>query len=546
MIWKPCATMLILVMAATSGWTQDAAPGQDQTEDPEPVPVQWNSFTLGYTSIANGGNNQVLRQYASPSRGFDLKHLRYTYPGQGGRFWGRLDLRGFPKNDNVQTLQIIAGKANLKFTSDDYGYFEPSPFRVDRRVERNVQGSLSYAVNPNLGVWAMYRNRTKDRSYEPPRDNLSTITKTLAVGVEGNVLGGHAAITYSDSRFYDRNGVQPTSVQKRYDVSYGREFGPLSLEGVYSNTKIQQRGFQDSNAKGWGLDADWNIGESTTLGMSLRRQDLSLPNTQNAYVRKRFITAFNLDHRFGNGIGLQAGFQHKEAERLRSDQTFVDVPKWNTWNARLNGKLGSSNLRWSLRGSWEHLNRSATMIGEDPRALYWDDRARLQAKLDYTNDRFAAYATYQYRFDQNSPRNVEVTSNFLTLGGSYTFNANTSAWAEFAHQSYRASGVVDVDGYDLDWFFPSNTSYAFGIDHAFNPSTSLSVALTHTVTNNDNPLGLRGGNVRNTELTATLRRKINERNALELVVAPWAYRDRLSGQMNSRPTMIGLNWTMKF
>lgn len=544
------STIFTMAMAMTAGWAQEGgAEPTPQNEEPEPPPIRWNRFSLGYSHWNIRGHEQKLRQYASPSRDFDLRELRYTYPGNGIVPYGRIVMKGIPDNDNVQEGQLIFanGRANLSFAFDSHEFYDATPIPTPASYERNANATLLYAITPDIGVWLAYRNRTKDLTFEPPTANTSTITRTLAAGIEGNVLGGHAGATFTERRFTDRTGVLPTTFHRRLDLFYGRQLLPtLNLEAVFSNTRIQQRGFRDSNVRSWALDSDWDIGPDTLLSATFRREDLSLPNTENAYVRKRFAYGARLFHRFARGMSAQIGYEHREAERVRGDQTFVDVPKWNLFDARLTGRFGSTDLRYSLRGSWEHLDRSALMVTDDPRALYWDDRLRFTAKLTYGGERLNAYASYQYRFDQNTPRDVEITSQSLTIGGSYTFSDRTSAFLEFAGETYRASGVRSETGYDLDWFFPSSTSVGLGLTHAFDPATSLSIGLTYFVTDNDNPLGLPGGNIRNTELTATFRRQIDDSNALELVVAPWTYRDRLSDQMGYRSTMFGIQWTYRF
>lgn len=549
--WKRrTAKALMLAMSITSGWAQqEGGDRPQQPEEPEAPPIKWNSFSLGYSYWSISGNDHKLRQYASPTRDLDLLELRYTYPGNGITPYGRIVMKGIPKNDNVQEGQLIFanGRANLTFAFDSHEHYDPTPVTVDKSHERNAQATLSYSLTPDLGVWVAYRNKTRDISYEPPKANTAAINRTLAAGIEGNVLGGHAGVTVAERRFHDRNGILPTTINRRLDLFYGKQILPtLNLEGVFSNSRIQQRGFRDSNVRSWVLNSDWDIGPETLLSASFRREDLSLPNTDNAYVRKRYAYGARLSHRFLNSMFAQVGYEHREAERVRGDQTFVDVPKWDIVDGRVSGRLGSTGFRYALRGSWEHLNRAALMVTEDPRALYWDDRVRFLAKVTYGGERLNAYATYQYRFDQNTPRNVEISSQSLTIGGSYSFSDRTSAFLEFANESYRASGVRDEAGYDLDWFFPSSTSIGVGFNHVFDSATSLSIGLSHYVTNNDNPLGLRDGNIRNTELTATFKRQIDQNNAVELVVAPWTYRDRLSDQMGYRSTMIGINWTVKF
>lgn len=543
------AALITLMAAAGAVLGQDQPETKPESEEPEAPPIYWNSFSIGYGNWDVSRNRGKLFQYAHPRQGFDLREFRGLMPGDGVRSpWGKLTLHGTWESDNVQRGTLVFGnaRAKLDFGFDRHEFYDPTPLPVDVSHERNADIRATYRPADHWGLFAVYQDKTQEKLYAAPKSRTATVARRVAVGFEGDLGPGHGGVTYSETKFHDRAALQPGATQRRIDAYYGwQASAQLNLEGVFSNVRIQQRGLQDSNVRSWGIHADWDFSPMTSLAFDFRRQDLSMPNVENAYVRKRWTTGLRLDHRFSSKANLQLGFEHRETERVRADQTFVDVPKWNTWNGRLSGRLNDS-LRYSVRGKWEHLQRAPVMVGIDPRSLYWDDRVQLDARLEYLRDRFNAYAGYGYRFLQNSPRNVEVTSNHLTVGAGYVFTDRTQGYVEIANDSYRSSGVRDGDGYDLDWFFPSQTTYALGLSHQFTPATSLSVALSHSVTSNDNPLLLPGGNYRHTELTATVRHRLNDQNSLELVVAPWTFRDRVNDAYGYRATMIGLNWSMKF
>jgi hypothetical protein len=264
---------------------------------------------------------------------------------------------------------------------------------------------------------------------------------------------------------------------------------------------------------------------------------------ENAYVQEIFVTSIRLVHQFP-GVSFQAGFQHKEAERVRADQSYVDVPKWDTYDARLSTRITPS-VRLSAKGSWEHMRNGPQVVSDDNRSLFWDDRVRGQIKIDGGNDRFAGYAVYGYRFDQNSGREVEIATHNFTLGANYIFNDKASAYLEYANETIEAKGVDD-DGLSLDDFFPSSISFAFGMDYSIRANESVSVAISHYFTRNANPLRLVDGNIRGTEITATYNRQLGPNSSLQVVFAPWTYSDRLVEQMRYRATALGINYRIKF
>jgi hypothetical protein len=61
-----------------------------------------------------------------------------------------------------------------------------------------------------------------------------------------------------------------------------------------------------------------------------------------------------------------------------------------------------------------------------------------------------------------------------------------------------------------------------------------------------NPLLLRDGNYRGTEITANYERSLGPDSSMSLFVAPWRYTDRLVEQMDYRSTLVGFSFTTKF
>jgi hypothetical protein len=281
------------------------------------------------------------------------------------------------------------------------------------------------------------------------------------------------------------------------------------------------------------------MGPSTALLLNARRDEIDLPIVENAYVRERFMTSVRLVHRAG-GVAFQAGYRHRESERIRADQLFVDVPSWDTYDAKISGRFGGG-VRYSVGWSWEHLTEGPTMFTGDPRALYFDDRVRAQVKLSGGGERFNGYATYGLRYDQNSPRETEIRSRNLAFGGSYVVDDRTSAFMEVATSQYSVNGDDALASY-----FPGSTSFSIGADHAIKPNESVSLGFNWFVTDNDNPLGDKDNNVRGTQINASYRRQIDVNSSFELTYSPWRYTDRAYDAMNYRTTVVGLTFNTRF
>lgn len=537
------ATALTLTTSMAAGaWAQDPP----EEEQPEPK-ARFNRFEIEIPGWSLSGNRNKFRQYATAPQAFVFRRLELVSPLTEESPYGRLSLSGLPGRDMVGDGRLIMeqGRLDVQVHHGSSSFYDPTPLLVDTSYNRDTAVEVSYKLTPKVGAFYRFQERNKKLVYDPPKDRTTTYAKQAAGGVEGELLGGHAEVTLSDYRYYSQNGAFPDSIHHRFDANYARDLGPsLSLQGAYSSTRIEQRGLADSEVKRWTLGADWNLGPVTYLMVDFRNDQIDMPTTERSFVRERFMTSARLVHRFQKA-SLQLAYKHREAERMRGDQTFVDVPKWDTYEGRLSGRLGGP-LRYSIRGSWEHMVRGATMVVADPRALYWDDRVLGQLKIDGGFDRFQGYAAYTFRFDQNDPRETDVRSHNLSIGGHYAFTDRTSAFLEYATDRYTVSSPADESGLILDDFFPSSTSYAVGFDHAISDRASLSLAATHIVTNNANPLLERDGNYRGTEITATYSRVIGPDSSFSVTYSPWRYTDKLYDQMNYRTTVVGLQYSKKF
>lgn len=535
--WLSLGMTSVFAFAAASIFAQAEPPktdppAQEQEPDEETIPIKWNELTLGYSSFkANSG----LSQYARPAEGLSIHEFRLFSPGTEKTPYARLTMRGLSPQDSVIDGYLVLNRGNtvLRGNRRQHGYYDldwrPKNLSEDNITELTVDHSLA----PNVGGFVRYESSERDGRYAAPREPDHMRTRTFAAGVGGDLLGGNLNVTASDRRSFDDTGVQPGRLQQRIDASYTRDIGSaLTLEGSAGYAKIEQAGWASSYVKSYALAGAFDLGPDTTLQFHMGRQDLDLNAIQNAWVRKRLLTSARLMHRFP-GWSLQFGFKHREWERVRADQSFVDVPKVNEYDARLAGKLGSARL--TLRGSWADLRDTAVMNSVDPRQMLWDDRAMFQAKMDGGNDVFTAYGVYTYKFQQNKQRGVDIRWNNFVVGGSYTFSPALNGYLEFASDDYAVGGGAE-SGQPLDFYFPGSRSIAFGLNWAKDARFSASANLNYYET----------GDMRGTQLTLSLRRALSPDHDLELVIAPWHRQDRALDLTGYRTTFLMAKYTVRF
>lgn len=525
-------SMIALAMAAVVGSAQDAPPADQEKKEAEEevIPVKWHSISVGYTTFRT---HSTLSRYARPTEGLNIHELSLFNPEPYGRFV----VRGMPyRQDSYIAGEIALNRGNtvVRGSRTDYQYNNESFFSVQPSRDEETTLTVDHAIAPNIGAFFLYRSEEHDRRYEAPLDPNHNRSRTVAGGVQGKALGGQFAVTLADRRTFDDTGSQPATLQRRFDISYGHSFGDtFDLEGSYGYTRIEQAGMPSSNLRSYALAGGWEIGPSTSLQFNLGKQELDLNSVLNAYVRRRFTSGARIIQRWPNW-SLQFGFRHRESERVRADQSFVDVPKANDFDARLSGKLYGP-VRLTLRGWWQDLRETATFQSDDPRQLLWDDKALFQAKLDGGNEKLAAYGAYTYRFQKNSLRDVEIGWSNFVLGGSYVFNEQWSGFAEFSADAYHVVGRAET-GQDLDFFFPDSRSFALGLDWAKDANFGASASFNH----------FESGNVRGSQLTLSLRRRLGPDHDFELIVAPWRHDDRLYDLSSYRTTFLSARFTVRF
>lgn len=533
------AGILVLAMGA---WAQETTPPKEEpAQEPEEVeiPVRWNSITVGYSTWKASGNRIRMGQFGRVPEGVTLAELKYLNPVGEGHPYLSFVWRGNPGQSSIgQALVVLeGGQTKIRGSVKDRQYYaEPSWVPTARSQDKIGTASIEHAITPNIGAFVSYRSDDRSQKFVPPKQDGRTRTRTVAGGVEGRIGGLQAGVTITDRRTFDDTGRQPATLQRRVEGHLAGTLGDrLSLEGAMGYTRIEQAGRPSGGVRTMAMAGHFDLGPLTSLQFNAGRDDLDINNmTANAYVRQRFNTGLRLNHQLG-GWALQFGFRHRETERVREDRTFVDVPKWNTYDARLTRRL-SNGIRVTLRGTWDDMTATARAVGGDNRQLWWDDKAMGQIKLDGGNDVFTGYASYTYRFRQNKARNVEVDMQNFALGGSYQFSPVVMGFAEWSYDSIRATGVAEATAGSLDTFFPNSMAISAGLDWTLNERATLSAAVNHFATNN----------WRGTQVTLQYRRRISADHSLDVVVAPWRFEDRLLGLTGYETTFLGVRYTVKF
>ena len=507
--------------------------------------AQPTEVDIGLSTWSLDGNEHKLRQYGTPAKGLFLNVFRHTLPPIRDRN-GWFTLKGTERNDYrfEGDLAFLFGRSRWKTAVSRYRFFDPTPIVVLPSTRAVREAGTKFLLTPDFSISLHYLMDQQDQFFEAPKLPLRQRTRFWSAITEGKIGESRVSLGYTDFRYFDRTDIRPDTFVKRWHVNYlwqpSQVFG---IEGSFLRSSIKQPIRPDSEVETVALSGDWSIAVATDFSVHLRRDKLDLPVVQNAWVRERRFGVANLVHRWRHWT-LQVGFRQQENERIRKDQSAVDVPRWRTWEARLSGRVGK-NWRLALRGSIQHLTHLPTMVTTDPRQLFWDNRRFAQLKLEGGSPTLNGYLILTHRRWDNDVRAVELTTNAVLLGGTWNARAQLSLFAEYAYEAWRAKSEMAAFP-TLDNFVPNSRITTFGLNWAIDRRTFLSAAFTEFVTANDNPLLLRDGNYRGRFLTASLSYRFPAGYEVVLTVSPWRYRDRVVDLMDYEATVVMVSGKARF
>lgn len=526
--------------AALAQQTPPTAPEEDE-EKPAP---SYPKIDVGYGSWGLSGNFRTFGRYGAPPRGFFVRELSYGQFGLSPALFGEFTFRGQPFDDHVFETKAIWGPdaSTLEGSIENSVFYQPSAHPIDESKRRTMAASYRRPLGKETNLTVDYSHNQLDTNVEGPGYGKHQRTNRFSGSVAGPLGSGRYDLSLADRRFYDRANFQPDTRTQTWRGEVLQPIGKLNLSGLYAHTNIEQNGRRDSEAKNWAIDGDLPIGYDLDLQFGFRTEKYDLPETINAYVRERHVSYARLNGYF-SGLSTQLGWRHTETERVRLDQRFVDVPKIDLYEGRITGRIRGGS-RWSLKGSIEDHNSNAVMLTSDPRRLYWDDKVTVQAKIDHGGETWGAYGAVNFRYMENSPREIKVRTR------QYVFGAN--CWAVPGVDFFGELMIDNADTrfreqdatVDLDSFFPSSRVWTMGANWAINENTMLTTSFTDLVTDNDNPIFEPGGNVANRFWTAHLRHRDRMGREFGLMIAPGKYTDKVIRQLGyeARVVMVTAQW----
>ncbi|MDR3691415.1 MAG: acid shock protein [Fimbriimonas sp.] len=492
---------------------KDDAKKSDASDDSEAKPLL-NTLDLAYTTWSSTRNINTIHRNGYVQGGFGIADLKILEPFETDHLmW--FDFKGNPSNDYGTRLVTQWGDGTtLKAGAGEFSYYEPSFGTNLPSQDKSWDVSIDRQLAPNFGAFVAYRYDESQHHFPAPYAQPNYNNSTASFGIQKGMGDTTIGVTLSENRFSDLLQIQPNTLTDRGEMRLSNTSGNLSTQAVAATTMIQQPGEQKSFIRDYGLSGIYDVSENSNLAAQWHEQILDLNSVQNAYVRKKVSTGATYDLRLGNW-GAALGFQHREEERVRADHSFVDVPKWNTWDFKLTGRLAKA-YRVSLKSTIEDLTTSPVFLTDDPSLLYWSRKETVAAKISTGNTINTGYFTYTYRYRQNNDRGLSVNWYNFALGGSRVFSPKLLGYAEFASDQYNSGGQSAQDS-AIGSYFPSSETFMFGLDYTRNSRENLSLVLSSFYTQDE----------WGQQVAVTYHLDWGKERNLQITYSPWLQRDRL-------------------
>lgn len=531
--------------------------GQDKEKAAEPKPTEEpqaepkaerfspGSITLGFSQWNLRGNESQFRQFGTPPRSLFVGELLLA-PKPSLSDTGYFISKGVGESDyrHDARLALFNGRTQAEAWLWRSEFFDPIPSTIPGSRRSVEEDSIKQMLTRDFSVSMRYRMINQNQFYEPPLDPLHQRTRYWDTIASGRLGNGQVRLGYTDWRYFDRTGTLLDTQVSGWRLGYmWTPLRDLGLEAAYSSMRVKQSGQPTGRVDYISLSGDAPIGNATDLGVLFRRDRLKLPAVRTAYAREQRLAQIGLAHSW-NKWNARVSLSQRDVERVRGDQTFVDVPQWTTFEGRIDGRL-QKNLRLMLRGYTQSVSSLPPMVTDDPRSLYWNSRQFVQMRLQHTNGEVGSYLVWTHRNWDNDARAVNLNLNSFVLGGNWQAGPRVSVFAEYTKENWNGRSEITTFP-TLRNFLPDSHVIAAGLDWMIHNRAFVSINVTNFGTNNENPLVIRDGNTSGIFVSINTRYVLPSGEELGLTIAPWTYRDDVRSVMNYDAAVVMLTGKVKF
>jgi hypothetical protein len=512
---------------------------------PEPVRVKAWAVTLGMADWWLSGNEHKFRQLGTPPRGLFMKELLFA-PKPSERDTGYLVLKSLGESDHRYDgrLALLHGRTQAEIWSWRSEFYDPTPVVIPGSTRQVDEDSIKQMLGRDFSISARYRMIDQHAYFQPPLDQFHQRTRYWDTIAAGRLGKGQIRFGYTDWRYFDRTlRLFDTSVAGWRLGYMWTPTADIGVEAAYSSMAVKQTGQPTGHVDYASISGEMPVGKSTDFSALIRRDRLSLPAVRTAYAREQRLAQFGVAHSWRKW-NARISLSGRDVERVRGDQTFVDVPKWVTVEGRVDGRI-NSNLRLTLRGYTQDVSHLPPMVTSDPRSLYWSSRDFAQMRLQHTNGDVGSYFVWTHRNWGNKTRAVDLNLNSFVVGSSWQATPRLSLFAEYTKENWNGKSEINTFP-TFENFLPDSHVISGGVAWMIDSRAFLSANVTTFGTNNENPLQLRDGNTNGFFLSINTRYLFPSGNELGLTIAPWTYRDDVRSVMNYDAAVVLLTGKLRF
>ncbi|MDR3708938.1 MAG: hypothetical protein P4L33_11615 [Capsulimonadaceae bacterium] len=510
---------------------------------PSPILEHPGSLTLGYSDWGIPYDVNKVRQYATPPHGIYLQQLRYVPLSDAGNL-GVFSLEDFAEQDyrDYGQLALNGGKTHVDALVMNSEFLEPTT-NIVPTSDRNVQEYyFQQMVAHGFKVSTRYRMDQLDQYFDVGLDPLHQRTRYNDFTAGGRFADGFLSLMYSDWYYWDRTGTLFNTHDQHSQVSYLRDLGSQSIEAKIGTHKISQDGAPSSYMQNATVSDAVTVNDKTDASVNLSLDNRSVPVVQNSYVREQQSATARVAHTWNTNWRGTFAAQLRQAQRMDDTHTYVDEPRWQTFEARLNGRI-SPTTRLLARASTENCWNAPEML--DNGTLLWTARQTGELRFDVSNDPYDYYVSYDLRRQWNDSQATTVASDIYHFGGDYQALPTVSLNGDLTIERWSATGN-QASGPSLSEFAPSSETVDFGVNWTISQTLFMDANYSFFLTANNNPLLLQDGNTSGHFLTVQLQDRLAHGREFTLTVSPWVYKDTVVQQMDSTPTFVMLTATTPF
>lgn len=524
----------ILCLSAWCAMAQEAKPTDEKSA---PIEQPTVDISAAGQDIRLLGNNAKYEHYTTPPENIFFDNFS-LFTGQAHDTSGylQLDLNRLAEDDywlngSFHAVDPIVS-VNAKGSRYQF-FFEPAPVAIlPDKGERKVQ-DYSIKWSPLRAINTVEVTRTIQDVNEPKFAGYPTIDFSAdRIGAElaAELLSKPVTLNvWKEDYAPGASLVQPNSAETHSELNWAPVNKDRLAVGVaYLHDQIDQD-FVSNDASSNTLQLSALAYPLPGLIGQLRigRTNLDQPLTANGYTKSYDSARLDLQYHLGD-VALRGGVDHQTIDHLSSSHSDTTGSTQNDYYIQAKKRFFDC-VNFTFRYDDTDLSNPPTAdVLIDPRTLYYNDRQRLDYRLDAAPlDNLFLYAGYNRDLQSNGYRDTDNSIRSWVLGGVVQVTDKLSLSADYSRQKWQTN---ETDPGSLGAYIPDSRVTTATATYNLDPKTWLSATATssRSVGGSDSSVATLGLDKEHT-YEGTLSRIINANLAVSVIYRHDRYYDSEPG-----------------